>query len=249
MESKEFEKDFLRAIIKSDIMLLSGLFRRIFLKKLVFILFFCFCLLQTAHPIGLGFSFFLPSDGIPGVETAVNGNFTIIEDYLKVPISLVYQKVYGIKVSGISTARQAWVYGDIAQLYLNLEFTLPLGNFHFTAYGGAVADLHLHLDLLDGAVDRDLAANYNYDLVNSDLSVSSKPGIGYQAGFGFGFRIERITLELTFGYLDTYAVIDINGSYSYYDGGSVQQAGFSSGENARLRLNGYRIGFSVDYAL
>lgn len=221
------------------------------MKRTAIIFTAIFLLAESAHAIGANVSIFIPERGTLSIEQGFSGKYTIVKNIFMVPFGIKYNKISGMMTQGIPEAVNPWFYADTIQLTLGVKANLPVGRFYITAEAMGIMNWNVYLDAIEGAIDRDLAASIpGAQFVSSSFEYDNKLGWGYCAGIGLGFRVERLTIDLIVSFMQAFSRVHISGDYRYVDiGGTVQTAHFDSPEDARLRLQGWKIVLGIDWAM
>ncbi len=205
--------------------------------------------------IGTSFTLLFPNKAAASAE--ISGDIVsdffllpLIEDilYFK-PLSIRYNRVYGMEVVNESMATSGWFFADSFMFQTQLEGRIPLGNLFFRYFVGGIVNWNINLEPLKGNIDKDLAAASGYDSAYSQMSFENKLGLGYTFGGGIGYRWSIFSFDLSVSYLYVSAPLNLTGTVYYGDkGANVTQANYSN-PKAALALRGFAVSFGVHVIL
>jgi hypothetical protein len=204
-----------------------------------------------AQSLGTGITVFVPEslyqgeDGSVSLETGFDSSIGL-GNLLSLPFGLTY-----IKVNGLSPAEsdQAWYAADALLLHLMVQIRVDLGPVFLKAYGGGAASWLMshkpyaqsieayYLSQAGGGID---------DVQLSGISDDFRWGFGWQAGGGFGVKIDPIEIQVDATYRSIGHQGTLTADYSEITGGSAATSSLS--ESIALFLRGISIGLGGSFA-
>ena len=205
--------------------------------------------------LGLSFSYLIPTSGDfsnPVSPFSLRGYGFELTRNIVVESGFSLYRIGGMNVRDIPIDPDRSLAGPFFSIYVPLElyfrFATPIGVVKFG--GGGFGYINFANKINEGVFDRAYAAWKNYQLVNSQVEISEKPGYGFLLSFNLEIPIQR-NLELTLGtsYLQGGSSVNISGEVDYYDGnsfGSEQLADDFS--DATLDYRGFEVSAGIIFS-
>lgn len=209
----------------------------------------------AAQSVGGGVSVFVPesmywaADGSVGVETAI-GSSLGMGDILSLPFGLVYNKVYALmrEIDG-RVGGSPWFFADTMTGFLQAKARLPLGTLYLDLFGGVGGFWAMTLKPLVKNIETDIAPRDHVYTFEEALAVDGgRFGWGWQAGAGFGVRIDKISVDLNATYRLYRADATLRGTYADVASGAVS-TGNAYRQALKIRLGGFSIGIDGSFEL
>ncbi|OHD57351.1 MAG: hypothetical protein A2Y33_07660 [Spirochaetes bacterium GWF1_51_8] len=205
--------------------------------------------------IGTSFTLVFPgkAPATPEISSDIVSDFfllTLIDDVLFFkPLSIRYNRVYGMEVSGDSLAKSGWFFADSLMFQMSLEGRIPLGSFFIRYFIGGIVNWNVALEPLKGNIDQDLAAATGYNAAYSQITFQNNLGLGYTFGGGLGYRWSIFSFDLSVSYFSVSAPLNLSYSVLYgNEGGTMSKVDYSH-PDASLVFSGFGVSLGVHVIL
>lgn len=223
------------------------------MKKLLFILaFILFSISLKAQDFGLSFSYFIPKNGyfsVPVTPFSIRGVGFDLNRFLAIESGFSLYRISGMGVTGLPYESQNPLIGPFFSLMVPLEgvITFNFDNSAFKIKGGGFLFYNFDTKINEGNLDRELREYLEWEVLNSDFSVSNNLGYGYHFGAEFiVYFSKKFGISLEAYYLSGSAPLDMKGSYtgvpSDGDNISAEEVAF---HDAALDFTGYEFSIGV----
>lgn len=204
-----------------------------------------------AQQFGLSFSYFLPKNGYlstPISPFSIRGVGVNLTDFLALETGGSLYRMSGLNLKDLPFDSKDPLVGPNFTAFVPAELVLMLkankveldlkgGGFFFYCFGNKINY---------GNFDRALRTFENLEVVNSDLTFSSKPGFGYHAGVELTLYVtSRVGVALETNYLVGQAGFPLKGTYTGSDGSGTLTTGDIDYEDAKVDFTGLEFSISL----
>ena len=223
------------------------------MKKSCIILFVLLSMsLAKAQDIGLSFSYFIPKNGyfsVPVTPFSIRGVGFDITRYFAIESGFTLYRMSGMGVKGMPYESTQPLIGPFFSLMVPLEavITFNFENQALKLKGGGFAFYNFDTKINEGNLDRELRDYLEWEVLNSDFSVSNNLGFGYHFGAEYIIYFSKqFGISLEAYYLSGSSPLDMKGSYTGIpnDGDNLvkEDAAFP---DAELDFTGYELSIGV----
>lgn len=204
-----------------------------------------------AQQFGLSFSYFLPKNGYlstPISPFSIRGVGVNLTDFLSLETGGSLYRMSGLNLKDLPFESKEPLIGPNftgfvpAELVLMLkggkvELDLKGGGFFFYCFGNKINY---------GNFDRALRDYAALEVVNADLSFSSKPGFGYHAGAELTLYVtSQVGVSFETNYLVGQAGFPLKGSYTGSDSGGTLSTTEVDYKDAKIDFTGLEFSISL----
>ena len=191
------------------------------MKKLSFILLFVtFSSVLKAQDVGLSFSYFIPKNGyfsVPITPFSIRGVGFDLTRFFAIESGFTLYRMTGMGVQGLPYESRKPLIGPFFSLMVPLDgvITFDFGNQSFKIKGGGFVFYNFNTKVNEGNLDRELKDYLEWELLNSDVSVSNNLGYGYHFGAEYVIYFsQKFGISLEAYYLSGSSPLDMKGSYT-----------------------------------
>jgi hypothetical protein len=223
------------------------------MKKLIIILLITVSTSQIkSQDLGLSFSYFIPKNGyfsVPVTPFSLRGVGFDLTNFLALESGFTLYRISGMGVKDLPWQSQNPLIGPFFSLMVPAELVLTF-DFNQQAIklkGGGFAFHNFATKINEGNLDRELKTYLDWEVLNSDFSVSNNIGLGYHFGAEYIIYLsKKFGLSFEAYYLAGSSVLDMKGKYR-----GVQQSGDPVTEiavefpEAKLDFTGYEFSIGV----
>lgn len=201
---------------------------------------------------GLSFSYFIPKNGYfstPISPFSLRGVGVDLNRYLAIETGASLYRMSGMNVKDLPFESKKPIVGPNFTLFVPVELVLQFkgSGAELDLKGGVFGFYGFGNKLNEGNLDRALRSYEGWQVANSDLSFSSKPGWGYHAGAELTiYFTQQVGISLETNYLMGSAAFPLRGTYTGGNGSlETKAADFSK---AKLDFTGleFSIGLIFD---
>jgi hypothetical protein len=177
----------------------------------------------TAQDVGLSFSFFFPKNGefsTPISPFSFRGAGFNLNQYIGVESGFTLYRMAGMNVKDLPFESEKPILGPNFTLFIPLELVLtaPFSQAEFSIKGGGFGFYSFGNKINHGHLDRAIAADKGYQLVNSEYEGENKAGFGFHFGGEIMLYVfQNFGLSLEANYLIGGADFPMSGSYTALD--------------------------------
>jgi len=226
------------------------------MKKLLLVLALVVMSFQlSAQDLGLSFSYFIPKNGyfsVPVTPFSLRGVGFDLNRFFAIESGFTLYRISGMGVRDLPWESQQPLIGPFFSLMVPLEgvITFNLNNSAFKLKGGGFAFYNFDTKINEGNLDRELRDYLQWEVVNSDFTISNNIGFGYHFGGEFIIYFsDKFGLSFEAYYLSGYSDLDMKGSYK-----GVAQNGDQLREDlvelpdAKLDFSGYELSIGIIFS-
>ena len=172
--------------------------------------------------MGLSFSYFFPKNGdfsVPVTPFSLRGIGFDFTNFSGIESGFTLYRISGMNMKDLPFESDKALAGPFFSLMIPVDLVLKasFGNHTFKVKGGGFAFFNFGMNLNEGNFDRELRDHLGWEVLNTSLSVSSKPGIGIKLGaeyiiyfsdsFGMNFEANYLVGESELSLSGTYTGI------------------------------------------
>lgn len=211
----------------------------------------CATTFAKAQQFGLSFSYFLPKNGYlstPISPFSIRGVGVNLTDFLSLETGGSLYRMSGLNLKDLPFDSSDPLIGPNFTAFVPAELVLMLkankieldlkgGGFFFYCFGNKINY---------GNFDRALRTVENLEVVNSDLTFTSKPGFGYHAGAELTLYVtSRVGVALETNYLVGQAGFPLKGTYTGSDGSGTLTTADIDYKDAKIDFTGLEFSISL----
>lgn len=208
--------------------------------------------LTKAQDIGLSFSYFIPKNGyfsVPVTPFSIRGVGFDLGNYFAIESGFTLYRISGMGVKGLPFESKNPLIGPFFSLMVPLEgvITFNFDNQAIKLKGGGFLFYNFDTKINEGNLDRELRDWLDWEVLNSDFSVTNNIGYGYHFGVEYIVYFSKnwgISLEAY--YLSGSSPLDMKGTYKGVpnDGDAIMEepANF---KDAQLDFTGYELSIGI----
>ena len=223
------------------------------MKKSCIILFVLLSMsVAKAQDIGLSFSYFIPKNGyfsVPVTPFSIRGVGFDITRHLAIESGFTLYRISGMGVKGMPYESTQPLIGPFFSLMVPVEgvITFNFSNQALKLKGGGFLFYNFDTKINEGNLDRELRDYLEWEVLNSDFSVSNNLGFGYHFGAEYIIYFsQQFGISLEAYYLSGSSPLDMKGSYKGIpnDGDNLvtEDVAFP---DAELDFTGYELSIGV----
>lgn len=223
------------------------------MRKLILI--FGLVLISTtmkAQDVGLSFSYFIPKNGyfsVPVTPFSIRGVGFDLTNYFAIESGFSLYRISGMGVKGLPYESKKPLIGPFFSLMVPLEgvITFNFDNQAFKLKGGGFLFYNFNTKINEGNLDRELRDYLEWEVLNSDFSVTNNIGYGYNFGAEYIIYFsKKFGISLEAYYLSGSSPLDMKGTYKGIpnDGDMIveETADF---KDAQLDFTGYELSIGI----
>jgi len=173
-----------------------------------------------AQEFGLSFSYFLPKNGYfstPISPFSIRGLGFNINRFLALETGASLYRMSGLNMKDLPFESKSPLIGPNFTLFVPVELVIQLQgqNVEFDVKGGVFGFHGFDQKLNYGNFDRAIRTYENWQVANSDLTFSNKPGWGYHAGAELTVYVtSQVGVSVETNYLMGASKFPLKGSYT-----------------------------------
>ena len=226
------------------------------MKKLLIIIFLLHASSAIrAQDFGLPFSYFIPKNGyfsVPVTPFSIRGVGFDLNRFLAIESGFTLYRISGMGVKGLPYESKNPLIGPFFSLMVPLELvvTFNFDNQAIKLKGGGFAFYNFDTKINEGNLDRELREYLEWEVLNSDFSVSNNLGYGYHFGAEYiVYFSKKFGISLEAYYLSGSSPLDMKGSYKgiQNDGDLILEESADFPDSA-LDFTGYELSIGVLFA-
>lgn len=205
-----------------------------------------------AQDMGLSFSYFLPKNGyfsVPVTPFSIRGVGFDLTRFFAIESGFSLYRMSGMGVKDLPFESKKPLIGPFFSIMVPLEgvITFNFKNQAIKLKGGGFVFYNFDTKINEGNLDRELRSFLDWQVLNSQVSVSNHLGYGYRFGAEYILYFsKKFGISLEGYYLSGEAPLDMNGSYIGVpaDGSPIMEEKINF-EDAGLDFTGYEISIGV----
>jgi hypothetical protein len=177
-----------------------------------------------SQDMGVSFSFFFPKNGYfsaPISPFSLRGIGFNLTNNIAIETGASVYRMSGMNITEIPFESKEPMVGPFFNVLVPLELVLQFGNqyFEFRLKGGGFAFYNFGTKLNTGNIDRALAEQLSWEVVNTDFEFDNKIGLGYEFGAEYIQYINnQFGISIGANYFIGGSDLNLRGNYS---GGST----------------------------
>jgi len=223
------------------------------MKKLFILLTIIFFSFTTyAQDFGLSFSYFIPKNGyfsVPVTPFSIRGVGFDLTRYFAIESGFSLYRMSGMGVKGLPYESKNPLVGPFFSLMVPLEgvITFDFNSQAIKLKGGGFIFYNFDTKINEGNLDRELKDYLNWEVLNSDFSVSNNLGYGYHFGAEYiVYFSKQFGISLEAYYLSGSSPLDMKGSITGVpsDGDNITMEEIAF-KDAELDFTGYEFSIGV----
>lgn len=219
--------------------------------KLFVVILACIASYAEAQQFGLSFSYFIPKNGYlstPISPFSIRGVGVNLTDFLALETGGSLYRMSGLNLKDLPFESKDPLVGPNFTAFVPAELVLMLkaGKVQFDIKGGGFFFYCFDNKINYGNFDRALRESEGYEVVNSDVSFSSKPGFGYHAGAELTVYVtSQVGVSLETNYLVGQAGFPLTGSYTGSNGTGTLTTADIDYDDAKIDFTGLEFSISL----
>lgn len=210
---------------------------------------------MQAQDLGLSFSYFIPKNGyfsVPVTPFSIRGVGVDINRFFSIESGFTLYRISGMGVKDLSFESKKPLIGPFFSLMVPLEgvITFNFQNQAIKLKGGGFAFYNFGTKINEGNLDRELMDYLDWDVLNSDFTVSNNLGFGYHAGMEYIIYFsKKFGISLEAYYMSGTSPLNMQGSYRGVPmGGNKVEEGVADFADSQLDFTGYELSVGVIFS-
>lgn len=204
-----------------------------------------------AQQFGLSFSYFIPKNGYlstPISPFSIRGVGVNLTDFLSLETGGSLYRMSGLNIKDLPIESKNPLIGPNFTIFVPAEAVLMLkaGNVELDLKGGGFFFYSFDNKLNYGNFDRALRKHHDLEIVNSELTFTSKPGFGYHAGAELTVYVtKQVGVSFETNYLVGQADFPLEGTYTGSTAGGTPSTESIDYKDAKIDFTGLEFSISL----
>ena len=205
-----------------------------------------------SQDFGLSFSYFIPKNGyfsVPVTPFSIRGVGFDINRFFAIESGFTLYRISGMGVKRLPYESKTPLIGPFFSLMVPLEavITFNFDNQAFKLKGGGFLFYNFDTNINEGNLDRELMEYLDWEVLNSDMSVTNNIGYGYHFGAEYIIYFsKKFGVSLEAYYLSGSSPLDMKGTYKGIpENGDMIVEEPADFKDAQLDFTGYELSIGI----